>query len=361
MPSAPRQRPRWIRCGAPAPASAREHASGSLCRRTAALPAAVGYASCSLASSLSAVGTRRCLLPLRFVLTRLLSRWLAQAKVDFYKAPEQQTTPGPAAAPGLTPGTGLGDEQGLRSEIPSSVGSGRGTVSLPRTISHGGGANTGHLQNAIQSRQQAVLSASRAHTLSYSQSAVEKEEKNETLRLRTLMGKKSLHENSDTRGSPLTSNENLEIEGLIHQRKIRVAAEEVAKAQKSLGDQTTGAKTKSPASVVKTLSGACVIFEKTDDSMDEEVHRVSDNFLIPVNDPGTPGSLATDLLDIVSKEISIREEWTREHITAFMCSPTSIVTVIYRGLGGVFDQANVSGGDYSTQGCVPYLHLFDQE
>jgi hypothetical protein len=157
------------------------------------------------------------------------------------------------------------------------------------------------------------------------------------------MGKKSLHENSDTRGSPLTSNENLELEGLIHQRKIRVAAEEVAKAQKSLGDQTTGAKTKSPASVVKTLSGACVIFEKTDDSMDEEVHRVSDNFLIPVNDPGTPGSPATALLDIVSKEISIREEWTRENITAFMCSPTSNLTVIYRCPGGAFDQANVSG------------------
>ena len=250
---------------------------------------------------------------------------------------------GPAPAPGHTPGTGLGDERGLRSEIPPSVGSGRGTVSLPRNISHGGGANTGHLQNAIQSRHQAVLAASRAHTLSYSQSAVEKEEKNETLRLRTLMGKKSLHENSDTRGSPLTSNENLEIEGLIHQRKIRVAAEEVAKAQKSLGDQTTGAKTKSPASVVKTLSGACVIFEKTDDSMDEEVHRVSDNFLIPVNDPGTPGSPATALLDIVSKEISIREEWTRENISAFMCSPTSNLTVIYRGPGGACDQANVSG------------------
>jgi hypothetical protein len=89
---------------------------------------------------------------------------LDKAKVDFY---EQQTTPGPVAAPGLTPGTGLGDAQGLRSEMPSSVGSGRGTVSLPRNISHGGGANTGHLQNAIQARQQAVLSASRAHTLSY--------------------------------------------------------------------------------------------------------------------------------------------------------------------------------------------------
>jgi hypothetical protein len=36
MPSAPRRRPSWIRCGAPAPASARE--SGSLCRRNAALP-----------------------------------------------------------------------------------------------------------------------------------------------------------------------------------------------------------------------------------------------------------------------------------------------------------------------------------
>jgi hypothetical protein len=250
---------------------------------------------------------------------------------------------GPAPAPGHTPGTGLGDERGLRSEIPPSVGSGRGTVSLPRNISHGGGANTGHLQNAIQSRHQAVLAASRAHTLSYSQTAVEKEEKDETFRLQTLMGKNSLHENSDTQGSPLTSNENLELEGLIHQRKIRVAAKEAAKVQKSLGDQTRGAKTKSPASVVKTLSGACVIFEKTDDSMDEEVHRVSDNFLIPVNDPGTPGSLATALLDIVSKEISIREEWTREHITAFMCSPTSNLTVIYRGPGGACDQANVSG------------------
>jgi hypothetical protein len=83
MPSAPRQRPRWIRCGAPEPASARERTCVcislpsdrgvaccrwlrfvltrllSLCRRTAALPAAVGYASCSLASSHVGLHRRR--------------------------------------------------------------------------------------------------------------------------------------------------------------------------------------------------------------------------------------------------------------------------------------------------------------
>ena len=81
MPSAPRQRPRWIRCGAPAPASARERTCVWI-----SLPSERGVACCRW---------------LRFVLTRLLSRWLAQAKADFkaYKAPEQPTTPAKQAVP----------------------------------------------------------------------------------------------------------------------------------------------------------------------------------------------------------------------------------------------------------------------
>ncbi len=96
MPSAPRQRPRWIRCGAPAPASARE--SGSLCRRNAALPTLRAH---SPPLSLPSDRGVACCRWLRFVLTRLLSRWLAQAKADFTacKAPEQQTTPAKQAVP----------------------------------------------------------------------------------------------------------------------------------------------------------------------------------------------------------------------------------------------------------------------
>jgi hypothetical protein len=158
------------------------------------------------------------------------------------------------------------------------------------------------------------------------------------------MGKKALAENPEIRGSPLTRDEAIEIERLLYHKNVSRQAEEAEKTQEAVvWDQAGGSKPKSPVSAVKPLSGACVIFEKAGDSELKEVGRVSDNFLISVNDPSAPGSLAPVLLDIVGKDTSIKEDWNRENITAFMCSPTSTLTVIYRGHGGAFDQEHVSG------------------
>jgi hypothetical protein len=135
------------------------------------------------------------------------------------------------------------------------------------------------------------------------------------------------------------------MEWLLYQRTVSRRAAEAEKAHKAVADQFRGPKIKSPASVVKSLSGACVIFEKAGNSPLEEAGGVSDNFLISMSGPNKPGSLPTALQDIVrkDKDIAIKEDWNRQNITAFMCGPNSTLTVIYRGSGGAFDKDTVSG------------------
>ncbi len=72
---------------------------------------------------------------------------------------------------------------------------------------------------------------------------------------------------------------------------------------------------------------------------------MSDNFLISVSDPDTPGSQPTALQDIVRKDqdLTIKEDCNRQNITVFICGLNSNLTVIYRGSGGAFNQDTVSG------------------
>ena len=186
------------------------------------------------------------------------------------------------------------------------------TVAPPRAIAKVGGLySNSQLQGAMNARQQAVVDAARQHAKSYSKSAAKKKERVEVQRLQALMGKKALFEDPAIQGSPLREFEVTEMERLLHEKKLNRRATD---AEKTAPEQSRGSKLKSPASVVKTLSGACVIFEKVDDDKLEEVGRVSDNILISVKDPHTPGSLPTALEAIVGKDIDIKEDWNRQNI-----------------------------------------------
>jgi hypothetical protein len=158
------------------------------------------------------------------------------------------------------------------------------------------------------------MAAARRHAESYSLSASQKQQQDEAKRLQSLMGKKALSENVDFQGSPLTADEGTEMEWFLYQRTVSRRAAEAEKAHKAVADQFRGPKTKSPASVVKSLSGACVIFEKAGNSPLEEAGRVSHNLLISVSGPNKPGSLPTALQDIVrkDKDITIKEDWNRQ-------------------------------------------------